>query len=71
MPKLSLRQKLSTLRLESDFEENVDLAFFSDQELALQRRFTLLRRFEYYYDVLRRARFAARCLAGWRLRCEQ
>ena len=39
--------------------------------IALQRRFTLLRRFEYYYDVLRRARFAARCLAGWRLRCEQ
>jgi hypothetical protein len=31
--------------------------------LSLQRRFTLQRRFEYYYDILRRTCFAERYLA--------
>jgi len=38
-------------------------SFLILRALALQRRFTLQRRFEYYNDVLRRARFAGCCLA--------
>ena len=64
-------QDLFDKQLQHQIQIPVFLADVIAGELALQRRFTLLRRFEYYYDVLRRARFAARCLAGWRLRCEQ
>jgi hypothetical protein len=44
---------------------------FSGENLALQRHLTLLRRFEYYYDVLERDRFAERSLSCWCLRCER
>jgi hypothetical protein len=39
------------------------LIILSPSALALQRRFTLQRRFEYYYDILRRTCFAERYLA--------
>jgi len=41
-----------------------------DTTITLQRRFTLLRHFEYYYDVLERDCFAERSLSCWCLRCE-
>jgi hypothetical protein len=43
------------------FIKNISQYYKSTEMLALQRRFTLLRRFDYYYDVLRRGTFFERC----------